>query len=264
MARSSLSKLLSLVNDTCEEAPVEKQFVTDLRYSIEKDDEKNIRVPSKTFKPSSIGGCDRRIYYQLVGAERDVGQPKSASNIGILESGSDRHERLQKALCGMKDNGIDLEYVDVETFVKQRQLDYIEIKEKQGMETKCFWADIPLSFLTDGIIRYKGKYYILEIKTMNSRKFYESRDVREEHKDQGICYSAAFGLDNVIYLYENRETLDKKAFLFHVTDEMREDLLQKTRRIKACAEKEVPPEVMPTPQKCRYCEYAQMCQKDGR
>lgn len=260
MARKSLKNIISLVESTTTSAPVEKQFIADLKYSIEKTDEKEVRTPSRTFKPSSIGGCQRAIFYQLIG--EPFTEERSSSNlVGICENGTDRHIRIQQAIEAMKDNGIDCEYVDVADFIQQRGLDYIEIKEKSGMETKCYWADIPLSFLTDGIIKYKGKYYILEIKTMNSKKYFESKDVRPEHKAQGICYSMAFKIEDVFYLYECRDTLDKKAFIFHVTDEMREELLEKTRNIKKCVAENRLPDI-PEDKKCVYCHYKQSCQNN--
>ena len=263
MAKRPLSKLVNLVESASTSAPVEKQFITDLLYSIEHIADSSSYTPSRTFKPSSIGGCPRNIYYQLIGAETQKEGHSSATNVGILESGTDRHERIQKAICDMKKSGIDCEYIDIETFVKSRGLDYIEIKGKSGIETRCFWKDIPLSFLTDGIIRYKGKYYILEIKTMNMNKFIESRDVRDEHKSQGICYSMAFGIEDVLYLYECRDTLAKKAFIYHVTDEMRGGLMNKINYIKQCVADGTPPEVEGNRNKCRYCNYQHICEKKG-
>ncbi len=46
-----------------------------------------------------------------------------------------------------------------------------------------------------------------------------------------VTYSMAFGIDDVLYLYEDRNSLEKKAFLFHVTNEMRTELSEKIQRI---------------------------------
>lgn len=242
-------------------SPIEKQFITDLSYSIEKDSAKRERKPSKAFKPSSIGGCPRNLYYQLTGAEMSPEQRNSAVGTGILESGTDRHERLQKAIDGMKENGIDCEYVDVAEYIETHNLTHLQIVEKKGMETKCFWAELPLSFLTDGIIKYKGEYYILEIKTMGSKKFFSSSSVREEHKDQGVCYSLAFHIDKVLYLYEDRDTLCKKAFLMEVSEQMKSALLDKTDMVKKYVALGEPPEVLKA--NCAYCAYKQKCKEDG-
>ena len=102
--------------------------------------------------------CIRNMWYQVNGSDQDDGQT-TYSLIGICNSGSDIHERIQKAVCAMKDNGMDCEYVDVETYVKDNGLKDIDIVSKQGMETKLYHKKYNMSFLCDGIIKYHGKYY---------------------------------------------------------------------------------------------------------
>ena len=58
---------------------------------------------------------------------------------GICESGTDRHIRIQQTIENMKKVlNIDVEYIDVAEFVKQRNLTDLEIREKSGMETKLY------------------------------------------------------------------------------------------------------------------------------
>lgn len=240
--------------------PVEQQFITDLCYSIETDKVKNsTRLPSKTFKPSSIGGCKRNIYFQLIGEELD--NKKSSFNlIGIEESGTDRHIRLQTDIINMITNGIDCEYVDIEDFVKQRNLTDIEIVEKSGIETKCYNKKYNISFLTDGIIKYKGKYYILEIKTETSRKFWDHDYVRKEHIAQGVTYYISFGINQVMYLYENRDNLDKKAYVLNITEDMVEEILDVMNDVNYCILNKTIPDKQVS-NKCTYCDYTKACAK---
>lgn len=259
MARSKLNKLLQIVENATTEAPIEKQFISDLTYSIEKTDSSGVRTPSKTFKPSSIGGCPRAIYYQLIGARPDEEQRSSFTLVGICESGSDRHIRIQQAISDMAKNGIDCEYIDVETFIKERGLEEeIKVVSKEGMETKCYSPLYNVSFLTDGIIKYKGKYYILEIKTMGTQKYIESKEVRNEHKAQGTLYCLLFHLPAVMYLYEDRQMLNKKAFLYEVSDDMKQELIHKMAYITDCVKNNTPPDI-PENKKCTYCQYVSLC-----
>lgn len=262
MSRNSLNAVKRLLQDTLKESPIEKQFVSDLKRSIELTDQKEARKPSQSYKPSSLN-CIRNMYYQRIGIE-----PESESNavlIGICEAGTDRHNRVQEAVIHMKDNGIDCEYINVAEFVKQRNLSDIDIVSQQGHETKLFHKKLLMSFLCDGIIRYKNKYFILEIKTESLNKWFNRSDVAEAHKNQGIAYSLAFGLDNVLFLYINRDSCDYKAFLFCVTDEMRKELANK---IKTC-EKHVQENKAPkkpnnlTKGTCSYCNYKKQCRLDG-
>ena len=265
MARSQeLLNILNLVDAATDEMPIEQQFLCDLRASIEKNDEKNARKPSQSYKPSSMH-CIRNMYYQVTGVETE-GDRATSELVGICESGTDRHDRIQKAVMAMKDNSIDCEYVNVADYVKSRGLDKdITIVSQQGNETKLFHNTLKMSFLCDGIIRYKGKYYILEIKTETSGKFWERKDVNPDHILQGTAYSIAFGLDDVLFLYECRDNCSKKAFMLHVSDKMKEDLIGKISNCDMYVEQgTVPPKPNELSKKaCAYCPYSKRCERDG-
>ena len=155
MARNSLKNVFSLIEQAKESQSVETSFLNDLKRSIELTEEKNARKPSQTYKPSSMN-CIRNMWFQVTGAQPEISNV-SASSVGICESGTDRHERVQNAVSDMKKNGIDCEYVDVEKYVKSRNLDYLKVRGNEGNETKLYHKSLNMSFLCDGIIRYKGK-----------------------------------------------------------------------------------------------------------
>ena len=262
MARNSLKSVCRLIQSTQQDIPIEKQFVADLKRSIELNDQKDARKPSMTYKPSSMN-CIRNMYYQRIGADGE--SESSAVLVGICESGSDRHERVQAAVSRMKENGIDCEYIDVAEFVRQRNLEHLEIVSKQGYETKLFHKLLQMSFLCDGIIRYKGKYYILEIKTESIHKWLDRKDVAEEHKNQATAYSLSFNLDNVIFLYINRDNCDMKPFMYNVSEDSKDYLVN---RINTCEgyvqSQKVPPKPLDVSKKaCSYCNYKKQCQKDS-
>lgn len=261
MARNSLKSVMRLIDATAKTLPPEQQFLADLKKSIEVSDMDGYRKPSQTYKPSSMN-CIRAMYYQVVGKE-----VKPSTNgymmIGICNSGTDIHVRTQTAIERMKENGIDCEYIDVADFVKTRELDYLDIKEKSGMETKLYHKNLNMSFMTDGIIRYNGKYYILEIKTEASFKWQNRSGVDEKHYNQGTAYSIAFGLDDVIFLYINRDVLDMKAYMFHVTDEMKENLIGKITDCDGYVQRMItPPKPDIDRRNCNYCSYKEICDAD--
>lgn len=261
MARNSLKNVFRLIDEAKQLQSVEQSFLSDLKRSIELTDEKNSRKPSQTYKPSSMN-CIRNMYFQVTGQEPDKAN-SSACLVGICESGTDRHERVQNAVSHMKDNGIDCEYVDVAKFVKSRNLDYLEVVSKQGHETKLYHKTLNMSFLCDGIIRYKGKYYILEIKTESIYKWQNRHGVNEAHHNQATAYSTALGIDEVIFLYINRDNTDMKSFLFTVTDSMKAELVGK---IEKCDEYVKNLTCPPKPENadnkmCQYCSYRNSCRK---
>lgn len=262
MSRQSLKNIHNLIAAAKNELPIEQQFVNDLKTSIEKQHENQKRKPSKSYKPSSLT-CIRNMYFQIIGEEQEE-ERTNACLVGIVQTGSSRHDHLQENVTKMKDFGIDCEYVDVGEFVKRRNLDYLKIISKQGHETKLFHTGLNLSFLCDGIIKYKGQYYILEIKTETIYKWQSRKGVAKEHIAQGTAYSTCFGINKVLFLYENRDNCDKKAFLLEVTDDMKYDLI--ISKIEECDRYVKLATIPPKPKEadtkfCQYCNYKTICRR---
>lgn len=266
MARNSLKNIIQMLDESEDINSTEATFLRDLKRTIELDDQANKRPGSNYHKPSSMN-CIRSMYYNRVQAERDE-ESVPYTLIGICSSGTDTHERLQTAVSRMKDYGIDCEYVDVGKYVNRRKKikENVEVVEKSGMETKLFHKKLNMSFLCDGIIKYSGEYYILEIKTEISNKWYGRQGVDPKHYNQATAYSLSLGLNKVLFLYVNRDNLDMKTFMFEVTDEMKMDLESKIISCEDYVEKkQVPPKPDIGPAQCQkwYCKYQAQCRKDG-
>lgn len=263
MARDSLKSVMRLIDTTAKSLPPEQQFLADLKKSIELTDMDGYRKPSQTYKPSGMN-CIRSMYYQVSGKE-----VKPSTNgymmIGICNSGTDIHARVQDYISGMKKNGIDCEYVDVAEFIKIRGLDYLEIREKHGFETKLYHKKLNMSFMVDGIIKYNGKYYILELKTEASFKWQSRTDVDPKHYNQATAYSEALGLNDVIFVYINRDVLDMKAYMYHVTDDMKMELVGKITEVDGYVQRMITPPKPDIPKReCSYCMYKEICDAEQR
>ena len=102
MARNSLKSVIKLIEDTKKTLPVEQRFLADLKYSIELSDKKNRRKGSQSYKPSSMN-CIRQMYYIVTGVDA-TDNVNSYTSIGICNSGSDIHQRIQQAVHNMKDS----------------------------------------------------------------------------------------------------------------------------------------------------------------
>lgn len=238
------------------------------------------KKPSNYYKPSSLM-CMRQMYFTRKGIQPEE-EVKDPTLIGICESGTDRHDRIQHVLAAMKDLGMEFEYIDVETYVKEHNLVDIEIKEKKGMETKCFNKRYNISFLTDGIIRYipDNTYFIFEFKTEVTQKFSKRESQELVHETQAAAYALSFGISDTLFVYEDRNFTTKKCFLYHVSDE---DKINKVaNKIETCEkylkEDKVPPKITnkdidpnfnwgldrvngPSAKICQYCGYKKECQK---
>ena len=67
----------------------------------------------------------------------------------------------------------------------------------------------------------------MEIKTETMFKFTKHTEPYDEHKMQATCYGMCLGVDDVIFLYENRDNFEKKAYTFHITQEMKDQVYEK-------------------------------------
>ena len=262
MSKRSFKNITRLIDMAKDEMPVQEAFLGDLKRSIEKEEEATRRKPSQYYKPSSMN-CIRNMYYQRVGKEPDTGT-SSYIGIGICNAGTDIHVRTQTAVAHMKKYGFDCHYIDVAKFIKKRGLTDIEIIEKKGMETKLFNKRLNLSFLCDGIVKYQGKYYILEIKSESSFKFQVRTAPAEEHHRQVTSYSISLGLDDVLFVYINRDNLDMKSYLFKPTSDMKNDLVGLIDNCEGYVSRMITP---PKPEDisrktCEYCNYRSLCRKE--
>lgn len=263
MARKSLKNVCRLIQTAKETLPPEQDFLNDLKRSIEMTADKDTRLPSKTYKPSGMN-CIRASYYQITGTKPDDGS-SNYTLVGICNSGTDIHVRIQTAVEQMKENGMACEYIDVAEFVKSRNLDYLDIVSKNGMETKLYHKNFNMSFMCDGIIKYKNHYYILELKTENSYKFANRKGVDPSHYNQGTAYSIAFGIPEVLFVYISRDVLDMKAFMFTPSDEMKQNLVGYIEECDGYVSRMIaPPKPEDVSKKaCSYCMYKEQCRKDG-
>lgn len=259
MARNSLKGVCGLIDEVTEDVPVEQSFLNDLKRSIEKTDMANMHKPSTFYKPSSLT-CIRNMYFQRIGADIDL-VPSNYCSIGICNSGSDIHLRIQAAVENMKNNGIDCEYVDVADYIASRGIENVKVIGKSGMETKLHHTELDMHFMCDGLIRYRGQYYIIEFKTETGFKWNGRTGVDTKHYAQGTAYSYALNLPRVLFVYISRDLLDMKAYMFEPTDEMKDELVGK---IDLCEQYVNAGECPPKPdnvdkRSCRYCSYEKLC-----
>jgi CRISPR/Cas system-associated exonuclease Cas4 (RecB family) len=262
----SINKMVNtVVMTTLPKDNIEQYLYETSKYIIHTNDNKyyvcvkSSGKPSQKYKPSSLH-CMRNMYYQMIGADVDKQSTKTSEMFSICESGEDRHIRIQRAISKMKSYGIDCEFIDVEDYVSENNLD-LKVTSKKEFETKLYDEKRNLIFLCDGIIKYKGKYYILEIKTESSYKFMQRDNSDDLHKYQSYAYSLELKIDDVIFIYENRDLCSKKTFLVHITDENRQEIAD---RLSKCdeyvAEHIAPPkEESVTNKTCQYCEYKTIC-----
>jgi CRISPR/Cas system-associated exonuclease Cas4 (RecB family) len=135
------------------------------------------------------------------------------------------------------------------------------IKRRDVNELLCYNEDYRCSFKCDGIIKYKSVKHILEIKTEEYYKFNTRIRPEVKHEYQAVLYCLCFGIDRVMFLYEDRNLTFRKAYQVIVPQTQMDEAKDRITLILAYADsKTTPPKEK---DKCTYCNYKQACKKVG-
>lgn len=253
--------------ESLKQDPILTELKEDLIKAITSDS--NSREPSTFFTPSSMI-CKRQMYYKARGFTQDEQEPNYQLT-GMGESGTDRHSRLQEHMCNLD----RFEYVDVAEYINENNLP-LEIISHVGMEWKLRSLVHNISFLVDGILRHKetGKYYIAEIKTEISFKFNYRKSEDMFHRHQAIAYVCLFGIEDTIFIYESRDSLELKFYKYVPSDKEKEMYFNnKIKDTLLYVKTEVlPPKVkaddvsmtdfVKLDKVCQYCRFKSYCEKD--
>lgn len=249
--------LMDLIRNKVEALPVEQCFLTDLKATVSACNPPSRR--SAYFKPSSLQ-CMRIMYFDRIQAPLDKSLT-DYSSARICETGSNSHECIQYYVSKMKDFGKDWEFVDVETYIKEHNIDYLTIRNKKTYETHLLDTRYGISFLCDGIVKHEGKYYILEIKTETDDKGLGRDEADPYHKLQSVSYSLSLKLNDIIWLYEERNFCCPKSFHTVVTDEDRLALIQRFETVEQAVKDLTPPDKCTSRKTCVYCPYKTVCKQ---
>ena len=153
-------------------------------------------MKKKTFAPSTLvwnhGVCPRYWYLAFEGAE--FYEYKTGKMITNMDSGTDRHARIQKAF---EDAGILIEN-----------------------EKKTVNEDPPIFGYVDSFINWNDSEYIVEIKTTNQESFErhkKSMSASSYHILQLLIYMKIYKKKSGIILYENKNTHELLAIPVNIT-----------------------------------------------
>lgn len=272
----SLKDIAKSIASKKQEQTIDKSFLNDLKDFIIFDGNWSGK-PNPTVKPSMIGGCLRRVYFCVTQTEVDNDSQVSSEVVGMSNSGTDRHERLQNAIIKMtsKENS-EWEWINVADYVKNRNVEEeigTKVVKQMGNETKLYNEQYNLSFLCDGVIKNKetGQYYILEIKTETSFKYQKHQSIFGKHKQQAKSYFLGLGIPKVIFIYENRDVCTKKSYLIEFDKNDKQDIIDRILYIDNYVNaNEVPPMTkyinkveINKSKDCKYCNYKTECSKWG-
>lgn len=215
--------------------------------------EANTRQPSQTFAPSSIR-CPRISWFRLRGVK-----PESSDNADRVldfsaKVGTGCHATIQANLEQM----LGENWIDVEAYMKSKQLKYEYTCEKVDHETRIEISSPPIKFAPDGIIFYKGEYRLLEIKTSEYSSFDRLVDPKPQHMDQVKCYCTLLDLDSALVLYQDRQYGSLKCYEVKVSQSDKDKIWNMFEDVMLKVKQNIAPPRLPigdgwcNPSHCRY------------
>ena len=237
----------------------EDSFLKGYEEAVVKYEEENKQpIPADYFRPSSMYGCERMIYFMRTGEEQD----KEEHDINLMEichSGTDRHLRIQHLVESMEGvKTLDLEEMVKEAQAKGINTDFVGWNEDHT-EARCKNDELSIWFQPDGVLNFMGKDVILEIKTESTYQHSKRYEPKMDHKYQATCYGLGLGIDYILFFYEDRNFCSKKPYLWKITDEMKEEVRGKIQRVNNyITHREAPPA---NKDKCTYCRYKEACKR---
>ena len=215
--------------------------------------------PHQTFAPSSFR-CDRKSWFRLRGTEPDkLSSPDRTLDFSAT-LGTACHVAIQKSLVNMLGN----DWISVREYLTENPIRFEHTLEEVDYETRISIKYPPINLSCDGIIRWKDKIYLLEIKTCEHSSFRDLVNYRDEHEDQIICYSSLLNIPNVLVLYQDRAYGDIKVYERFVNDNEMRNILSRMDHVMKCVEANIAPDRLPNGDKwCDYCPYSKKCKQWG-
>ena len=243
----------------------EDKFLKEYQNAVKRQEERERQpVPKDYFRPSSMYGCDRMLFFMRVHCGGTGEKEVDTNLVEICNSGTDRHLRIQHLVEDMEGvTCLDLEEVVKEANQKGIKTEFLGWNEYHT-EARCKNDEMSIYFQPDGVINFMGKDVILEIKTESTYQHSNRYEPKLDHKYQATCYGMGLGIDYVLFFYEDRNFCGKKPYLWKITDEMKAEVLSKIARVNKAIKAGTPPEK--NTDKCTYCDYKRECKlvDDGK
>lgn len=244
------------------------QFYDD---AVESDIRERAAKPSHmTFAASSFR-CDRRSWFRLRGVQPDSARNTDAVLEFTAEIGTACHRIIQTRLKQHLSINADAEWVDVQAYIDEHRglfgSNYVCNRDDSGLETQVEVADPPIRFACDGIIRWKGRLYLLEIKSAEFSTWDKLIDAKDEHKDQAKLYATLLHLDGVLFLYIDRQYGSIKCFEMSVSSLDKSAVHDKIDYVLRMVESNLAPDPLPKGDRwctSAMCPYYKKCREYGR
>jgi len=221
---------------------------------------------SQTFAPSSFK-CRRKLWFRLRGTQPDV-----PSNVDrVLQFKADVGTGCHAVIQSRMKEALGIDWIDVETYINKNKnfLPYPDANytiTRNGLETLVQIDKPAWRFACDGIIRWKGRIYILEIKTIEYSAFVDLLNPRANDIDQSHCYTTLLNVDAVLFMYQERNSGDIKCYELVIHKEDKDHIISTVDAVVLASEQHLaPPALLVNDRQwCSRCEYKSKCIEWGR
>lgn len=234
---------------------------------------KSSRPSTFIFSPSGASKCARELYFKALGY-RTV-DDKFPYHRRWTRNSTAVHEVVQKDLLYMSSEKV-MGNPSFTVKMKENGLPAWEQNLKTFVEIEHNGSKFAVLGMMDGILNYKdGSEIGFEYKTKSNSigqvGHYRMKEPAPYHKEQCVAYHIIFGMSEFIMMYEAvtkdqwnkgaEAKMDIRMFYYKVTEEARNELLDKF----AVVVKAVEAKVMPPKQedKCLFCGYKHICEEEG-
>lgn len=219
----------------------------------------------RTFAASSFR-CDRRSWFRLRGVQPDVPKKLDSTLQFTADIGTACHRIIQSNLR----DALGSDWISVDDYLKTIDFpyEYTIQKDESGLEYQIeITSPYPIRFSCDGVVRWKGKLYLLEIKTSEFSSWDDLTDPKMQHIDQIKCYASLLRLSGVLFLYQDRQYGGLKCYEETVTETDSRNVFARFEYVMDMVAKNLAPEPLPkgdpwcTPS---MCPYYKKCGEYGR
>ncbi|HQD37278.1 MAG TPA: PD-(D/E)XK nuclease family protein [Thermodesulfovibrio thiophilus] len=220
------------------------------------------------FSPSSASKCERELCLKAMKVQKDNKILLPFQQRWVRNS-SAIHEAVQRDLLYMTKK---MEDPPFKVLFNEEGLPMWEKNNAQYKEFEHNGVKFAIAGMMDGQLVYRdGSIIGFEFKTKSNSVaqvgHYKMKDVADYHRLQCVAYSLLFGLDEFIIMYEavakdqwfkgEDARIDIRTFYVNVTEQERNDLLDKFARVTKSVQND---ELRPCePDKCGFCEYKSIC-----
>lgn len=219
-------------------------------------------TPSKTFAPSALR-CERRSWFRLRGVEPDkISTPDRILDF-TAKVGTALHQVLQDYIY----RKLGFDWISVRRHLLSLYSEDNFRCTSDGFETKVEFYNPPIKFACDGLIRWKDAIYLLEIKSSEYSSFQELTDPKPQHISQVEAYCTLLHVNNVLFLYIDRQYGSLKCFEHTVNQYDMKDISDMFERVQQMAKSGIAPEGLPVGDSwCSpsMCDWYKKCQEYGR